>query len=413
MTKIHKIKKIFLILLSILAISYSQYIFAVDDFIPPEGVLRYENPDAHSGLVIILGKRRAESPEDKHYLDTFKYLNVNLKRDMEAAKAAHSVNILYINLHNREFSLADIESEIREFSKKNREISIISMIHGSVIFPWENHTIGIGPDASNDIYRYFAGHFILSSDFFKSISRAVGDKPIKMWQCSCQGSQTIKDAQNLLPKNSIFVTEGEGWVDRPDVLGYALSRVLRSGDAFNFHELLLNYAYTPNLFTKKFGYEDNYYYDALFNFNPIYTVIGGESISLVDRANEFLEKCRSKQIDSKKIQETLDELCNLIIPLDDYFIHPLDGNNFLDTCIASGKQELQEVIDEGASVADCTTHNGERSYVVELLMEKLFKVAQKKNLECELDWAQYMFLISLGAASIEEDFANSCIASLN
>ncbi len=393
---LHKIKKIFLILFSMLAISYSQYIFAEDAFIPPEGMLCYENPDVHSGLIILLGKR-TESV-DAFYLSMLEALNIDFKRDMEAAQVTHSVNILYINLHNSKFTLVDIGEAIREFSKNNQQIAIVSIIHGSAIFPWSSHSIGIGPDASNDVSRYFAGHFIPSGELFKVISNAVGSKPIKMWQCSCQGSQTIKEAQNILPQNSIFVTEGKGWVSRPDCLFYALSRVLRSGNPFNFHTLLINYAYAPKLVEQILG-KNNYSEfraNQLFNANPIYTIIGKKSISLVDRADKFLAKCRSNQMDSKKVQEVLDKLCNSIIPLED---------NFLSTCVTSGEQELKNVImDEGTFIVDCTTHRGEMSYVIEMLWENLVNV-QYKNSACKLNGVQYMFLISLGAATIEEVFA--------
>lgn len=396
MSMLHKTKKIFLILFSILTISYSQYIFAENDFIPPEGILHYENPDVHSGLIIILGKRTS-GKIDSLYLDMLQNLNINFKRDMEAAQAAHSVNILYINLHNSKFNLTDIGEAVKEFSKNNQEIAVVSMVHGSAIFPWSSHSINIGPDASNDISRYLAGHFVPSSELFKVISSAVGNKPIKMWQCSCQGSKTIEDAQNILPKNSIFVTEGKGWVSRPDCLFYALSHILRYGTTFNFHTLLINYAYAPEIIDERI-YRNNYREferNQLFNANPIYTIIGEKSISLVDMANEFLEKCRSNQIDGKKVQQMLDKLCNSI---------PTMYKNFLDTCVINGEQELKNAMDTGASTVDCTTHRGERTYLIAMLMEELVNV-QYKNPVCKLDGVQYMFLISLGAVLIEEGFA--------
>ena len=395
MSMSHKIKKIFLVLFSILTISYSQYIFAENDFIPPEGILHYENPDVHSGLIIILGKRTS-GEIDSFYLNMLQNLDINFKRDMEAAQAAHSVNILYINLHNSELDLTKIGKAIRGFSEKNQQIAIISMIHGSAIFPWSSHSISIGPDASDDVHRYFAGHFVSSSELFKVISSAVGNKPIKMWQCSCQGSKTIEDAQNILPKNSIFVTEGKGWVSRPDCLFYALSHILRYDTTFNFHTLLINYAYASKVIEQIYtNYDREFAINQLFNANPIYTIIGGKSISLVAMADEFLAKCRFNQIDSKKIQQTLDKLCNSTIPLYER------GSG---TCATNGEQELKNAMDKGVSTVDCTTHRGERSYLMAMLMEELVNV-QYKNPACTLNGVQYMFLISLGAVLIEEDFA--------
>lgn len=229
-------------------------------------------------------------------------------------------NLLIIDFSETFFDKNQLVEELRSIIRQYKNINIIIAIHGSQVFPYGTHYSFVGKniDLGNYILNEIAiflkpGAAIASSQILESIGLAAENKPINVWQYTCQGAKLLPYALQYLPKGSKYVAESEAFIDTAPFL-YTFSSKLENNQDIDFDKLYEDYLFTMsninNSFYSRLPYKDCIAkeYCHLAVQDPVKVEIGKKPVKVVNLADKLLTEAQQSTVKKDKLSETMQML---------------------------------------------------------------------------------------------------------
>lgn len=253
--------------------------------------------------IIIKGSLQADDHQDlKKFYDSIDKYTAN--------------NLLLVDFEDAPFNKIDLSDKIKPFIHSYEKVNLIVAVHGAQVFPNGLHYSTVGKTINifnnkklNSIVEFFTSNTIKSSDLLESIGVAAGNKPLNVWQYTCQGSKLLDSAIQYLPQNSIYVAEGDGFLDTSHFLK-AFTETLFQNEPIEINDLFMNYlqasanslwmSYQQCLDNADYNNSSDEFCQYLITLNdPLKVTIGQEAIKAVTKADNLVNEIRTNKFDTQ------------------------------------------------------------------------------------------------------------------